>query len=242
MVTIREVQPTVNGFVAADKTVSVTTPVVGDILVIAHANTANPFAANPTSTAGTPALEATVTNGGAGRCRLRVYTCAVGSTGTKTVTFPYTDNAGGGAGDNHGSVLVLAGPLLQDGTSTNAGVDAASSTSVMNTLSTALDTDLLVAFFAAFVTTAGANYYSAGSSGMTLQAQSFDTGVLQLATFTEQLAAPGSTGTRAVVPATSDNRYVSVGIAMVAAVGAGLPVVSSTKGLLVQSATGGRLQ
>lgn len=244
MVTIRETQPTANGFVSADKTVSLTTCVAGDTLVIAHAGNSNPFMADPTSDAGSLTQEATVTNAFAGRCRLRVYTCPVGSTGTKVVTFPYTDGAGGGAGDNHGSVLVLAGSLVEDGTSTEDGVDGSSATSIMNTLSPTLATDLLVAFFAAFNTDAAAGYYSAGASGMTLQAQSFDTGFLQLATFTEQLSASGATGTRAVVPVTSDNRYVSAGIAMRVEVvpdGAGLPLTSATGGLRSSSAVGGRL-
>ena len=235
MVTIREVQATVNGFTGADKTVSLTTCVAGDTLVIAHACNTNPFPSDPTSDAGALTLEASVTNGFSGRCRLSVYTCTVGSTATKTVTF-----TGGSGGDVAGHAVVLAGAAIEDGTSTEDGVDGSSATHVMNTLTTSVATDLLLAFFSAFNTSAGADYYSPGASGMTKQAESYDTGFLLLASFSEQLSASGPSGTRTVVPVTSDNRYVSVGIALrpaVIAVGSGRPLVQSSRlPLIISSA------
>lgn len=209
MVSIREVVPTVNGFTGADKTVSATTCLAGDTLVIAHICNTNPFPSDPTSSAGTPGLAATITNGFSGRARLSVYLCPVTTSGTKTVTF-----TGGAAADIQGHVVVIAGGVTADGTSTNPGVDSLSAAHVMNAVSPVGAADLLLAFFGAFNTAAGASYYSAAPSAMTLQAQSYDAGFLQLATFSEALAASGSTGTRTVTPVTSDNRYVSVGIAL----------------------------
>ncbi len=212
MVSIREVQATSNGFSGSDKTVSLTTCQAGDTLLIAHATNTNPFPGDPTSTAGTVTSQATVTNGFAGRCRLTVYTVPVASTGTKTVTF-----TGGSGGDIQGHALVLAGGVNADGTTTEDGVDSGSATHTMPTLTTTGAADLLVAFFAAFQTDVAGDYWTAGAS-LTEQVESFDTNQLVLGTFTNQLSASGSTGTRSVTPAISDNRYVAIGIALKAAV------------------------
>lgn len=209
MVSIREVVPTANGFTGADKTVSATTCLAGDTLVIAHACTTNPFPGDPTSSAGTLVQAATVTNGFAGRCRLRVYTCPVASSGNKTVTF-----TGGTTGDIQGHVFVIAGAVAVDGTpSTNPGVDLGTASHIINAVSPAGAADLLIGFIAAFQTAAGANYWTPPGS-MSEDAESFDANFLGLWSGHEQLAASGSTGTRTVTAVTSDNRYVSIGIAV----------------------------
>lgn len=213
MVTIREVQPTTNGYDGADKVITLTTCQAGDTIVIGRATTANPFGAAPTSTAGVVTQKAGVTNGFAGRCRIDVYTCPVGTTGTKTVTIPYTDNAGGGAGDTQGHAYVIASGMNTDATSTNAGVDSGTASHVVNTLSPTGAADLLIGFIAAFQTSAAADYWTPPGS-MTEGSESYDSGFLGFWSGYEQLVASGATGTRTATAVTTDNRYVSVGITL----------------------------
>lgn len=209
MVSIRQVVTTVNGFTGADKTVSATTCLAGDTLVIAHACNTNPFPSDPTSSAGTLTQQATVTNGFSGHVRMRVYTCPVATDGSKTVTF-----TGGSTGDIQGHVFVIAGGVNVDGTpSTNPGVDLGTVNHVINAVSPAGSAAMLLGFVSAFNTAAGANYWTPPAS-MTEDAESYDANFLGLWSGHEQLSASGSTGTRTVTAVTSDNRYVSIGIAV----------------------------
>lgn len=198
----------------------------GDTLVIAYGSDFYTFASMPnvTSSAGTPALVASMTMGD-NIGHAKVFTCAVASGGAKTVTIPaHTDC------DIHGVVMRFPGAVTLDGTPTSQFV--ATNTTAAHVAPSMTTTDIDRLLVCVWLTTSGPGFVGEPyvlPGGMTKRGETGASPFSDMCVGTESIAAAGATGTRTATWVDT-KRYGSISLALAGAGGGGATAAPPSRG------------